>query len=414
MKVLVIGNGGREHALAWKLKESKNVDKIFMAKGNGGTEDFCENLDIDPKDIEELLKFALEEKIDLTVVGPEDPLCMGIVDAFNENGLKVFGPNKECARFEKSKEFTKKFLEKYSIPTAKYESFVNYDDAEKGLSEFSYPLVVKADGLCLGKGVIICQNEDEAKDALKKIFKDKIFGDEGKTVVIEEFLTGEEASVLCLVSKNKLFPLERAKDHKQIFDGDKGPNTGGVGTYSPVSASSELEKNLQAIYKQIEDGLDSEKLAYSGILFIGFMIENDKPKVLEFNVRFGDPETEVLMPRLDCDLFELLNKTIDGNLKKEDIKWKNETCLTVIMCSGGYPASYEKGKEISGIENVDSDIIVFHNGTKKSERLYTNGGRVLSVTALGKNLQDARKKAYANVEKINFDEAYYRKDIGTK
>ena len=414
MKVLVIGNGGREHALAWKLNESKSVDKIYMARGNGGTEDFCENIDIDPKDIDKLLLFAEENKIDLTVVGPEDPLCMGIVDAFNEKGLKVFGPNKACARFEKSKEFTKKFLEKYSIPTAKYQSFENFEDAEKSLEDFSYPLVVKADGLCLGKGVIICQNKEEAIDALEKIFKDKIFGDEGNTVVIEEFLTGEEASVLCLVSNNRLFPLERAKDHKQIYDGDKGPNTGGVGTYSPVKASSELEENLEKIYKKIEDGLNKEKLNYSGILFVGFMIEDDKPKVLEFNVRFGDPETEVLMPRLDVDLFELLNKTIDGKLEKEDIRWKDETCLTVIMCSGGYPASYEKGKLIEGLDQVDDDIIVFHNGTKKSDGIYTNGGRVLSITALGKDLEDAREKAYKNVEKIKFDKAYFRKDIGTK
>ena len=414
MKVLVIGNGGREHALAWKLNESKSVDKIYMARGNGGTEDFCENIDIDPKDIDKLLLFAEENKIDLTVVGPEDPLCMGIVDAFNEKGLKVFGPNKACARFEKSKEFTKKFLEKYSIPTAKYKSFENFEDAEKSLSDFSYPLVVKADGLCLGKGVIICQNKEEAIDALEKIFKDKIFGDEGNTVVIEEFLTGEEASVLCLVSNNRLFPLERAKDHKQIYDGDKGPNTGGVGTYSPVKASSELEKNLEKIYKKIEDGLNKEKLNYSGILFVGFMIEKDRPKVLEFNVRFGDPETEVLMPRLDVDLFELLNKTIDGKLEKEDIRWKDETCLTVIMCSGGYPASYEKGKLIEGLDQIDDDIIVFHNGTKKSDGIFTNGGRVLSITALGKDLEDAREKAYKNVEKIKFDKAYFRKDIGTK
>lgn len=415
MKVLVIGNGGREHALAWKLNESKSVDKIYMARGNGGTEDFCENLDIDPKDIDKLLLFAEENKIDLTVVGPEDPLCMGIVDAFNEKNLKVFGPNKACARFEKSKEFTKKFLEKYSIPTAKYQSFENYEDAKNCLKDFSYPLVVKADGLCLGKGVIICQNEEEAIDALEKIFKDKIFGDEGNTVVIEEFLTGEEASVLCLVSNNRLFPLERAKDHKQIYDGDKGPNTGGVGTYSPVKASHDLEVNLEKIYKKIEDGLNKEKLNYSGILFVGFMIEEDKPKVLEFNVRFGDPETEVLMPRLDVDLFELLNKTIEGKLEKEDIKWKDETCLTVIMCSGGYPGSYEKGKEIEGLDQVDEDTIVFHNGTKKSDGIfYTNGGRVLSITSLGKNLEDAREKAYKNVEKIKFDKAYFRKDIGTK
>ncbi|MDY3903406.1 phosphoribosylamine--glycine ligase [Peptoniphilus sp.] len=414
MKVLVIGNGGREHALAWKLKKSKSVDEIYMARGNGGTENFAKNLDIDPKDINGLLKFAEDKKIDLTVVGPEDPLCMGIVDAFNEKGFRIFGPNKECARFEKSKEFTKKFLEKYSIPTAKYKSFENYEGAIKGIAEFSYPLVVKADGLCLGKGVMICHDESEAKDALEKIFKDKIFGDEGSTVVIEEFLTGEEASVLCLVSNNKLFPLERAKDHKQIYDDNKGPNTGGVGTYSPVAVSPELEKNLEKIYRQIEDGLESEKLNYSGILFIGFMIENDKPKVLEFNVRFGDPETEVLMPRLDADLFEILNKTIDGKLKKEDIKWKDETCLTVILCSKGYPGSYEKGKEICGLDNVDEDIMVFHNGTKKTDSFYTNGGRVLSVTALGKDLKEAREKAYANVYKIKFDGVYFRKDIGIK
>lgn len=414
MKVLVIGNGGREHALAWKLKKSKSVDEIYMARGNGGTENFAKNIDIDPKDINELLEFAENKKIDLTVVGPEDPLCMGIVDAFNEKGLKIFGPNKECARFEKSKEFTKKFLEKYSIPTAKYKSFKNYEDAINGLIEFNYPLVVKADGLCLGKGVMICHEESEAEDAIKKIFKDKIFGDEGSTVVIEEFLTGEEASVLCLVSNNKLFPLERAKDHKQIYDNNKGPNTGGVGTYSPVSVSPELEKNLEKIYRKIEDGLESEKLNYSGILFIGFMIEDDRPKVLEFNVRFGDPETEVLMPRLDSDLFEILNKTIDGKLKKEDIKWKEETCLTVILCSGGYPGSYEKEKEICGLDKVDEDIMVFHNGTKKTDSLYTNGGRVLSVTALGKDLKEAREKAYANAYRINFDGIYFRKDIGIK
>lgn len=414
MKVLIIGNGGREHALAWKISESEQVSKIYMARGNGGTESFAENLDIDPTNIDELLKFAKENKIDLTVVGPEDPLCDGIVDAFRDNGLKIFGPNKECARFEKSKEFTKKFLEKYNIRTAKYKSFTNYDDAVSGLEGYDYPLVIKADGLCLGKGVSICENKEEAVDALSKIFKDRIFGDEGDTVVIEEFLTGEEASVLCLVSNNKLFPLERAKDHKQIFDGDKGPNTGGVGTYSPVAASEKLEENLNKIYRQIEDGLNAENLKYSGILFIGFMIEKDVPKVLEFNVRFGDPETEVLMPRLDSDLFEILNKTIDGTLKEEDIKWKDEACLTVIMCSGGYPDSYEKGKVITGLEDVDSDIIVFHNGTKKEEKLLTNGGRVLSVTSLAPTLKEAREKAYKNVEKIKFDKAYYRKDIGTK
>lgn len=414
MKVLVIGNGGREHALCWKLNESPKVDKIFVAKGNGGTLSFCENIDIDVKDIDKLCEFAESEHIDLTVVGPEDPLCDGIVDKFRENGLKIFGPDRECAQFEKSKEFTKKFLEKYNIPTAKYMSFTDYENAINSLEKFSYPLVVKADGLCLGKGVIICQNSEEAKNALYKIFKDRVFGSEGDKVVIEEFLTGEEASLLCLVSNNKLYPLERAKDHKQIYDGDKGPNTGGVGTYSPVKASKELENNLKEVCNKIEEGLNKEKLNYSGILFIGFMIENDKPKVLEFNVRFGDPETEVLMPRLDCDLFEILNKTIDGSLEAKDIRWKDDYCLTVIMCSGGYPSSYEKGKLIKGIENVEDDILVFHNGTKVDKNLLTNGGRVLSITALGKTLKEAREKAYKDVEKISFEDAYYRKDIGVK
>lgn len=414
MKVLVIGNGGREHALCWKLNESPKVDKIYVAKGNGGTLSFCENIDIEVKDIDKLCEFAESEHIDLTVVGPEDPLCDGIVDKFRHKGLKIFGPDRECAQFEKSKEFTKKFLEKYNIPTAKYMSFTDYENAINSLEKFSYPLVVKADGLCLGKGVIICQNSEEAKNSLYKIFKDRVFGSEGDKVVIEEFLTGEEASLLCLVSNNKLYPLERAKDHKQIYDGDKGPNTGGVGTYSPVKASKELENNLKEVCNKIEEGLNKEKLNYSGILFIGFMIENDKPKVLEFNVRFGDPETEVLMPRLDCDLFEILNKTIDGSLEAKDIRWKDDYCLTVIMCSGGYPSSYEKGKLIKGIENVEDDILVFHNGTKVDKNLLTNGGRVLSITALGKTLKEAREKAYKNVEKISFEDAYYRKDIGIK
>jgi phosphoribosylamine--glycine ligase len=415
LKVLVIGNGGREHALAWKLNESPSVDKIYVAKGNGGTSSFCENVDIDPSDIEGLVEFALKEEIDFTVVGPEDPLCGGIVDVFRDKGLKIFGPNKECAQFEKSKEFTKIFLEKYNIPTARYLSFTDYEKAVDSLDEFSYPLVVKADGLCLGKGVIISQNRDEAVEALNQIFNERVFGQEGDKVVIEEFLTGEEASLLCLVSNNKLYPLERAKDHKQIFDGDKGPNTGGVGTYSPVKATDKLVKSLREVCDKIEEGLDKEGLNYSGILFIGFMIEDDEPKVLEFNVRFGDPETEVLMPRLDCDLFLLLNKTVDGDLKAEDIKWKDDYCLTVIMCSGGYPGSYEKGKVITGLDDTDKDLIIFHNGTKlRDGDLLTNGGRVLSITAMGDDLQEAREKAYENAAKIHFDGAYYRKDIGTK
>ncbi|WP_308533944.1 phosphoribosylamine--glycine ligase [uncultured Peptoniphilus sp.] len=414
MKVLIIGNGGRENALAWKVSKSDKIEKIFMAKGNGGTEDFCTNIDIDPKDLDGLLDFAKKEKIDLTIVGPEDPLCAGIVDKFKEEGLKIFGPNKECAKFEKSKEFTKKFLEKYNIPTAKYKSFKDFEGAKEGLSDFSYPLVIKADGLCLGKGVFICKDKNEGEQALEKIFKDRIFGSEGDLVVMEEFLEGVESSLLCFVSNNKLFPLETAKDHKQIFDGNKGPNTGGVGTYSPGHKfSKKTYEEMEKILRKIEEGFRAENLSYYGILFIGFMISNEMPKVLEFNVRFGDPETEVLMPRIKGDLVDIIEKCLDGNLKKDDIKWTDEVSLTTILCSDGYPLSYQKGKEIKGIEKLDEDIMLFHNGTiKKDGKLYTNGGRVLSVTALGKNLREAREKVYKNIENIDFENKYFRKDIG--
>ena len=412
MKVLIIGNGGREHALAWKISQSKKVDQIFMAKGNAGTNSFCTNIDIDPTDIKSLVDFSKKEKIGLTIVGPEDPLCMGIVDEFEKNNLRIFGPNKECAKFEKSKKFTKNFLEKYNIPTAKYKSFDNYEDAKNSLKNFSYPLVIKADGLCLGKGVIICEDEKKALDSLDDIFNKKIFGDEGKTVVIEEFLKGEEASLLCLVSNNKLFPLETCKDHKQIYDGNKGPNTGGVGTYSPSKFSEKTEKNIEKILKQIENGFNNSKLSYNGILFIGFMIDNDLPKVLEFNVRFGDPETETLMPRLESDLVEIIEKTLDKSLKKDDIKWSDDYSLSLILVSDGYPLKYEKNKEINGLEDVKNSLI-FHNGTKLDNgKILTNGGRVLTINVKAKTLELARKIAYDDCEKIKYENKYYRKDIG--
>lgn len=412
MKVLIIGNGGREHALAWKISQSKKVDQIFMAKGNAGTNSFCTNINIDPTDIKSLVDFSKKEKIGLTIVGPEDPLCMGIVDEFEKNNLRIFGPNKECAKFEKSKKFTKNFLEKYNIPTAKYKSFDNYDDAKDSLKDFSYPLVIKADGLCLGKGVIICEDEKKALESLDDIFNKKIFGDEGKTVVIEEFLKGEEASVLCLVSNNKLFPLETCKDHKQIYDGNKGPNTGGVGTYSPSKFSEKTEKNIEKILKQIEYGFNNSKLSYNGILFIGFMIDNDLPKVLEFNVRFGDPETETLMPRLESDLVEIIEKALDKTLKKDDIKWSSDYSLSLILVSDGYPLKYEKNKEIIGLEDVKNSLI-FHNGTKlENGKILTNGGRVLTINSKAKTLELARKIAYDDCEKISYENKYYRKDIG--
>ena len=415
MKVLVIGSGGREHALAWKLSQSPEVKEVYVAPGNGGTEQY-HNVDIQAGDLQGLKNFALDKAIDLTVVGPENPLCDGIVDVFKSAGLKIFGPDKACAMFEKSKEFTKEFLEKYKIPTAKYKSFTDYEGAREGIREFSYPLVVKADGLCAGKGVIICADEEEALKALKEIFLDKVFGAEGSTVVVEEFLRGRESSLLAFVSNNKIFPLEEAEDHKQIFDGDRGPNTGGVGTYSPRRGSSEkLKAHTKDILTKIEAGLNSEGLTYNGILFIGFMIEKDEPKVLEFNVRFGDPETEVLMPRLKGDLYQILNKCIDGTLSASDIEWGEELCLCTILCSEGYPGSYEKGKEITGIEKLDEDIILFHNGTKREgQKLLTNGGRVLTVATLSTDMERARAKVYGNIDKIHFVGMYYRKDIGIR
>lgn len=415
MKVLVIGSGGREHALCWKIAQSEQVQKIYCAPGNGGTRTVAENVDIKANEIDRLLDFALLNSIDLTIVGPEEPLVLGIVDKFEENGLRVFGPNKSCARLEGSKEFSKIFMEKYNIPTAKYRSYTDYKEAIKGLEGFTYPLVIKADGLCLGKGVIICNSEVEAKDSLKEILQDKVFGDEGKKVVIEEFLDGVEASLLCFVTDGEIIPMESAKDYKKIYDNDQGPNTGGVGCYSPSPLfTDEINKKIEkSVLKNISEGLMKEGLNFKGILFIGFMIVNGEPKVLEFNVRFGDPETEVLLPRLDSDIVKIFQKTIDGSLSHSDLIWNEKSCVCVVMTSDGYPNSYEKGKEINIDEDLDEEIIIFHNGTIFTNKLLTNGGRVLSITALGENIQNARERLYKNMNMINFQGASYRLDIGS-
>ncbi|MBU5427561.1 phosphoribosylamine--glycine ligase [Tissierella pigra] len=415
MKVLVLGSGGREHALCWKIAKSNKVSKIYCAPGNGGTAEIAENIDINVDEIDNLLQFALKNNIDLTVVGPEQPLVLGIVDKFQENGLRIFGVNKECARLEGSKEFSKEFMEKYNVPTAKYRAFTVLEEAIEGIKEFSYPLVIKADGLCAGKGVIICYSEDEAKKTLKDILGNKIFGEEGNKVVIEEFLYGIETSLLCVVTKGKIIPMESAKDYKKIYEDDKGPNTGGVGCISPSPIfNEELSKKIEEnILKNIRYGLDKEDLDFRGILFIGLMIVNGDPKVLEFNTRFGDPETEVLIPRLDSDIVDLFEKTIDGSFMESDLKWNNNRAITVVLTSGGYPEKYEKGFKITGIDDVDKDTIVFHNGTKMINKdLVTNGGRVLSVVSLGKTIEDTRDKVYNDIEKIKFSNIYYRKDIG--
>lgn len=415
MKILVIGSGGREHSLCWKLKNNPRVQEVFCAPGNGGTALLGENVDIEVDDIEGLLDFAKEKNIDLTVVGPELPLVLGIVDRFNEEGLRIFGVNKECAQLEGSKDFSKAFMEKYDIPTARYKSFTDLNDALEGIKDFTYPLVIKADGLCLGKGVVICEDEDMANATLKDILGNKVFGSEGDKVVIEEFLHGVEASLICIVSEGKIIPMESAKDYKQIFEGDNGPNTGGVGCYSPnpILTREIVKKVEKNIFENIKYGLVNEGMDFKGVLFIGLMIDNDDPKVLEFNVRFGDPETEVLLPRLESDIITILQKTIDGTVDKDDFKWSDKHCTTVVLTSDGYPGRYKKGEEITGYDNLSEETMLFHNGTKyENEKLYTNGGRVLSLTALGESLEDSRHKVYKEIEKIHFNNMKYRRDIG--
>ncbi|MGM0396676.1 MAG: phosphoribosylamine--glycine ligase [Bacillota bacterium] len=414
MKVLVIGSGGREHALCWKLSQSEKVQEIYCAPGNGGTSLVATNVSIQPNDLGRLLEFSKANEIDLVVVGPEEPLVLGIADLFENEGINIFGPDAISARLEGSKDFAKEFMVRHNIPTAKYQSFKNYKAAVEGLKEFSYPLVIKADGLCLGKGVIICENEEMAIQTLKEVLLDKIFGDEGQKVIIEEFLEGTEASLLCFVSHNKLFPMESAKDYKQIFEDDKGPNTGGVGCYSPSPLFTRDFNNKirEEVLEKVERGLYQDGHDFTGILFIGFMISDSHPKVLEFNVRFGDPETEVLLPRLQTDLLDIFFHAIVGDLKQEQIKWSDKACITVVLTSGGYPGYYKKGHRIYGLPYENDDVIVFHNGTKRAnDHFLTNGGRVLSVTSFG-TMEKARKRVYDAIEEISFKDMGYRRDIG--
>ncbi|WBB31774.1 phosphoribosylamine--glycine ligase [Parvimonas micra] len=411
MKVLVIGNGGREDAICKKISESNKCTKLFCSKGNAGTLRYAENVELNTN--EEIFQFSKNNNIDLVVIGPEAPLCEGIVDLFKGSNIKVFGADKKSARLEGSKDFAKKFMKKYDVPTARYETIKSIEEGKKAIENFLYPIVIKADGLCAGKGVRICNTKEDVLDYFKELFEDKIFGKEGSTVVIEEFLRGKEASLLCFVSKGNLIPMESARDYKRIFDNDEGENTGGVGCYSPSELfNEELKLQIEKILEKISNGLKKENLEYSGVLFIGFMIDEDA-KVLEFNVRFGDPETEVVLPRMESDLLLAIEKSLDGSLEREDLKWKKEKCLTVILTSRGYPKNYEKGKEISGIDSVDKDIYVYHNNTKvNGNKILTDGGRVLSITALGNSYDEIREKVYRNIEKISFETKQYRKDIG--
>ena len=414
MRVLVIGGGGREHAIVWKLAGSPGVSKIYCAPGNAGIGEIAQCVNIDSGDIDTLLSFAVREKIGLTVVGPERPLVLGIADKFNEKGLKVFGPCRKGAMLEGSKRYAKEFMGKYQIPTAGYAVYDNAVNAIKGLGRFTFPIVIKANGLAAGKGVIICKDISDAKKVIEDILINKEFGDAGNEIIMEEYLEGREASLMCLVNNNTIIPLESAMDYKKASDDDTGPNTGGMGCVSPNEV---LDKKLMGeirtgILDRIFTGLHQERICYNGILYVGLMITLKGAKVLEFNVRFGDPETQAVIPRLKSDILNIFLKTIDNTVSQEDLKWSDKVCMCTALTSGGYPAAYEKGKAIRGLDLLDKDILLFHAGTKKADKIVTNGGRVLTVGALADNFSEGREKVYKNIDKIYFDNMAYRKDIG--
>lgn len=417
MKVLVIGSGAREHAITWKLSQSPRVTKLFCAPGNPGMSKHAECIDIKVEDIHGLLDFALQNHIDLTVVGPEAPLVLGIVDVFEQNGLRIFGPNKQGAQLEGSKTFSKAFMEKYQIPTARYKSYSDIKQAIAELHEFSLPLVIKADGLAAGKGVFIVQNRQEAVDAIYSMMGENKFGEAGKAIVVEEFLNGKEVSIMAFVDENTVVPMVSAQDYKRALDEDQGQNTGGMGAVSPAfyyTKEAEEQVRTNIINKTIE-ALKKENICYKGVLYFGLMLTAEGPKVLEFNARFGDPETEVVLPRLKTDLVDIIAAAIDGKLEKQPIEWADQSTVCVVMASGGYPEKYNTGCEISGVTSAEEGAAVFHAGTKLAEgKLVTAGGRVLVLSALGENHADAREKAYEAAKKINFSKAHYRSDIGRK
>lgn len=419
MNILVVGSGGREHAIVWTIAQSMKANKIYCAPGNGGIADIAECLPINATDIEGMVQAAKDYKIDLVVVAPDDPLAKGMVDAMTKAGIRAFGPTAEAARIEASKAFSKEFMEKYGIPTANYALFSESDEALEYLKKQKYPLVVKADGLALGKGVIICKNQKEAEGAVNSIMIENNFGEAGKQVVIEEFLTGTEVSILSFTDGKTLSIMPASQDHKRAMDDDKGLNTGGMGTFSPsrVYTPELAQICMEKIYLPTINALNREGITFKGILYFGLILTDEGPKVLEYNARFGDPETQVVLPTLETDLVNIFEAVIDGTLDKINIEWSDAACVCVIMASGGYPENYKKGYEIKGIEQaeLDSNIIVFHSGTKKENgKYYTNGGRVLGVTAIDKDLKHARERAYKAVEKIQFQDAHYRKDIGVK
>ncbi|MBU1147102.1 MAG: phosphoribosylamine--glycine ligase [Candidatus Omnitrophica bacterium] len=419
MRVLVIGSGGREHTLVWKISQSKKVDKIFCAPGNGGIKEIAELINISSDDIDGLLGFAKENKIDLTVVGPEVTLVQGIVDRFNEEGLKVFGPSKELAMLEGSKIFAKEAMKRFGLPTADFKVFSDASSAKKYLKEKGVPIVIKADGLAAGKGVVVAQSIEEGETAIDDMLVKKIFGSAGEKIIIEDCLEGEEASILVFSDGKTIAPLVSSQDHKRIFDNDKGPNTGGMGAYSPAPVVSQelFNKIIEIVFKPIIDGFAKEGKLYKGVLYGGIMITKKGPMVLEFNVRFGDPETQAILPRLKSDLVDVMLACIGGSLDKIKLEWDNRTCIAVVAASGGYPGLYQKNDEINGLDvfKDKKDIVVFHAGTAaKDGKIFTSGGRVLAVTGFGDGIKTAKQNVYAAIEKIKFDGMHYRRDIGDK
>ncbi|HOQ07085.1 MAG TPA: phosphoribosylamine--glycine ligase [Clostridiales bacterium] len=419
MKVLIVGGGGREHAIAWKISQSPKVSRLYCAPGNGGIASLAQCVPIKAMDIEGIVEFAKSEGIDLVVVAPDDPLAAGMVDALESAGIRAFGPNKAAAEIESSKVFSKNLMKKYGIPTAAYEVFENDSDALDYLRTCSYPTVIKADGLALGKGVIIANDFEEAQDAVRSIMSDKIFGNAGNRVVIEEFLTGTEVSILAFTDGETLVPMISSQDHKRAMDDDMGPNTGGMGTFSPSRIYTEEvnEWCMKNIFMPTIEAMRKEGRRFKGVLYFGLILTSDGPKVLEYNARFGDPETQVVLPHLKTDIIDIFGAIIDERLSDINIEWENRSAVCVILASGGYPGKYRTGLEITGIEEAEKDpsVTVFHAGTKlEAGKYYTAGGRVLGVTAVADTIDDARAKAYAAVGKINFEGMHYRKDIGIK
>ncbi len=417
IKILVVGGGGREHAVIWKIKQSHPEAEVYCAPGNGGIGQIAECVPIPATDVGGMVVWARRHFMDLVIVAQDDPLSLGMVDALQENRIRTFGPTRACAQIEWSKSYSKELMKKYNIPTAACEVFDNAADAYAYLKKAQYPTVVKADGLALGKGVLICETEEQAQDAVRLIMEDKKFGEAGSRVVIEEFMTGPEVSILAFCDGKTILPMLSAQDHKRAFDGDHGPNTGGMGTFSPSPKyTKEVEEEvLRTIIYPTVDALRAEGRIFKGVIFFGLMLTQNGPKVLEYNARLGDPEAQSVFLLLKNDLLDIMEACIDGKLHEIKLEFEPGSAVCVVMASGGYPGKYKKGLPIEGLEDVDKDVVVFHAGTKmEDKKLVTAGGRVLGVTARGEDIPAARKKAYANVAKIRFEGAQFRRDIGIK